>query len=74
MLVLAEVPLCGGYALGDFFRTRAALSPGHGVNKPAMIEVVHDDMTGLKAALVRKNLPKSIATAKGHLRQDQQNI
>ena len=30
--------------------------------------------TGLTSALVRKHLPTSIATAKGHLRQDQQNV
>jgi hypothetical protein len=29
---------------------------------------------GLTSALVRKHLPKSIATAKGHLRQDRKNV
>ena len=29
---------------------------------------------GLTSALVRKHFPKSVATAKGHLRQDQQNL
>jgi hypothetical protein len=29
---------------------------------------------GLTFALVRKHLPKSVATKKGHLRQDQKNV
>ena len=29
---------------------------------------------GLTSDLVRKQLPKSLATAKGHLRQDRQNV
>ena len=29
---------------------------------------------GLTSALVRKHLPKSLATAKGHLRQDRKNV
>ena len=29
---------------------------------------------GLTSALVRKHLPKSVATAKGHLKQDRQNV
>ena len=29
---------------------------------------------GLKSELLRKHLPKSLATAKGHLKQDRQNI
>jgi hypothetical protein len=28
----------------------------------------------LTSALVRKHLPKSVATAKGHLRQDRKNV
>ena len=30
--------------------------------------------TGLKSVLVHKHLPKSLAPAKGHMKQDQQNI
>ena len=37
--------------LSKCFLTRAAVSPGHAVKKPAVIVVVHDDTTGLKAAL-----------------------
>ena len=50
------------------------MRPGHVVKKPVVITVVHDDTTGIKDALVQNNLPKSIATAKGHLRQDRQNV
>ena len=39
--------------LGNFFRTRADVRPGHVVKKPGVIAVVHDDMTGLKADLWR---------------------
>ena len=39
--------------LGNFFRTRAEVRPGHVVKKPAVIVVVHDDTTGLKDALWR---------------------
>ena len=39
--------------LGKCFLTRAVVSPGHVVKKPAVIVVVHDDTTGLKAALWR---------------------
>ena len=35
------------------FRTRVDARPGHVVKKPAVIAVVHDDTTGLKAALWR---------------------
>ena len=34
--------------LGKCFRTRVDVRPGHVVEKPAVIVVVHDDMTGLK--------------------------
>ena len=39
--------------LGKFFLTRVAVIPGHVVKKSAVIVVVHDDTTGLKAALWR---------------------
>ena len=39
--------------LGKCFLTRAAVSPGHVVKKPAVIAVVHDDTAGLNAALWR---------------------
>ena len=39
--------------MGKCFLTRAAVSPGHVVKKPAVIAVVHDDTTRLKAALWR---------------------
>ena len=44
-------PFAVAMLLGKYFQTRADVSPGHVVNKPAVIEVVHNDMTGLKAAL-----------------------
>ena len=44
-------PFAVAMLLGKFFLTRAAVSPGHVVNKPAVIVVVNDDTTGLKAAL-----------------------
>ena len=37
--------------LGKCCRIRADVRPGHVVKKPAVIAVVHDDTTGLKAAL-----------------------
>ena len=39
--------------MGKCFRTRAELRPGHVVKKPAVIAVIHVDMTSLKAALWR---------------------
>ena len=38
---------------GKCFRTRADVRPGHVVKKPALITVVHDDTTWLKADLWR---------------------
>ena len=46
-------PFVVAMLLGKCFRTRAEVSPGHMAKKPAVIKVVHDDMTGLKAALWR---------------------
>ena len=39
--------------LGKKFRTRADVRPVHVVKQPSVIAVVHDDTTGLKAALWR---------------------
>ena len=39
--------------LGKCFRTRVDKRPGHVVKKIVVIAVVHDDTTGLKAALWR---------------------
>ena len=39
--------------LGKYFRTRVDVIPGHVVKKPAVIAVVRDDTTGMKAALWR---------------------
>ena len=46
-------PFAVAIILGQCFLTRAAVSPGHVVKKPAVIVVVHYDATGLKAALWR---------------------
>ena len=46
-------PFAVAVLLGNFFRTRAEVRPGHVVKKPAVIAVVHDDTTGLMAALWR---------------------
>ena len=46
-------PFAVAMLLVKCFRTRADVSPGHVVKKPAVISVVHDDTTGLKAALWR---------------------
>ena len=46
-------PFAVAMILGNFFRTRADVSPGNVVKKPAVIAVVHDGKTGLKAALWR---------------------
>ena len=46
-------PFAVAMLLGNFFRTRADVRPGHVVKKPEVIAVVHDDTTGLKAALWR---------------------
>ena len=46
-------PFAVAILLGKFFRKRAELRPDHVVKKPAVIVVVHDDTTGLKAALWR---------------------
>ena len=39
--------------LDKCFQTRADVRPVHVVKKPAVLAVVHDDTTGLKAALWR---------------------
>ena len=44
-------PFAVAMLLGKCFGTRAELRPGHVVKKPAVIAVVHDDTTGLKASL-----------------------
>ena len=44
-------PFAMAMLLSKCFRTRANVSLGHVVKKPAVIAVVHDDTTGLKAAL-----------------------
>ena len=46
-------PFAVAMLFGKCFRTRADVRPGHVVKKPAVIAVVHDDNTGLKAALWR---------------------
>ena len=46
-------PFVVAMILGKRFLTRAAVSPGYVVKKPVVIAVVHDDTTGLKAALWR---------------------
>ena len=44
-------PFAVAMILGNFFLSRAEVIPGHVVKKPAVIAWVHDDTTGLKAAL-----------------------
>ena len=39
--------------MGNCFWTRADVRPGNVVKKPAVVAVVHDDTTGLKAAMWR---------------------
>ena len=46
-------PFAVDMLLGKCFRTRADVIPDYVVKKPVVIAVVHDDMTGLKAALWR---------------------
>ena len=46
-------PFAVAMILGKCFRTRADVRLGHVVKKPAVIAVVHDDTTGMKAALWR---------------------
>ena len=46
-------PFAVAMLLGKIFRTKADVRPGHVVKKPAVIAVVHDDTTGMKAALCR---------------------
>ena len=46
-------PFAVAMILGKCFRTRADVRPGHMVNKPAVIAVLHDDTTGLNDALWR---------------------
>ena len=53
---------------------RAAFSPVVSSWTTTITAGVFTTWTGLTSALVQKYLPKSIATAKGHLRQDQQNV
>ena len=48
-----KCPFAVDMLLCNFFLTRAAVSPGHVVKKPAVISVVHDDTTGMKASLWR---------------------
>ena len=42
--------------LDKYFRIRADVRPGHVMKKPGVIVVVHDDTTGLKAALWRYSM------------------
>ena len=53
---------------------RAAFSPVMSSWTTAITAGFLTTCLGLMYALVRKHLPESIATAKGHLRQDQQNV
>ena len=53
---------------------RAAFSPIVSSWTTAITAVFYTTWPVLKSALVRTHLPKSIATAKGHLRQDRQNV
>ena len=46
-------PFAVAMILGKCFRTRADVRPGHVVKKPAVIVVVHDNTTRLKAAMWR---------------------
>ena len=46
-------PFAVAMLLGKCFRTRVDVRPGHVAKKPAVIAVVHDDTTGMKAALWR---------------------
>ena len=46
-------PFAVAMLLGKCFRTRADVRPGHVVKKPAVIMVVHDVTTGLRAYLCR---------------------
>ena len=59
-LFLVELTFCRSWRrcpfalamlLGKCFLTRAAVIPSHVVKKPEVIAVVHDDTTGLKAAM-----------------------
>ena len=53
---------------------RAAFSPVVSTWTRAIDAGFFATWPGLTSDLVRKHLPKSLATAKGHLRQDRQNI
>ena len=46
-------PFAVAMLFGKKFRTRAHVRPGHVVKKPAVVAVIHDYTTGLKAALWR---------------------
>ena len=53
---------------------RAAFSPVNSTWTQAIYAGCFTTWTGLTSVLVRKYLPKSLATTKGHMRQDRQNI
>ena len=53
---------------------RACFSPVVSTLKKAIDAGYFNTWSGLASALVRKHLLKSIATAKGHIRQDHQNV
>ena len=56
------------------FMHRAAFSPIASTWNQAIDAGYFATWTGLTSALVRKYLPKSLATSKGHMRQDRKNI
>ena len=56
------------------FLHRAAFSPVTSTWNQSIDACYFTTWTGLTPALVCKHLPKSLATAKGHMRQAQQNI
>ena len=52
----------------------AAFSPVVSTWTTAITAGFFTTLPGITSALVRKHLPKSLATAKGHLRQERQNV
>ena len=50
---LQRCPFSVAMLLGNFFRTRAEVSLGHVVKKPAVIAVIHDYTMDLKVTLWR---------------------
>ena len=53
---------------------RAAFSPGVSTWTTAITAYFFTTWPGLNSALVRKHFPKSLATAKGHLRQNRKKF